>query len=273
VFETYRPDFARAARFAPWRQIALDPQALRGVIAHSQLAADAFAKAGVPRNKCLVAHNGFAPDLMQPPLDSAEARRRLGLPEDKPLVVYAGHVGAHKGTAALVRIAAAVPEARWAIVGVDPASGEKDWVESLARNVSARNLLLIPRVSSKEVAAYLYAADCLIIPPTGEPLRGGRTVLPMKLFTYLAAGRAVLAPRLPDVQEVLADGETACLVRPDHLEEAASALRGLLADSALRSRLARNAKAAAENYTWEARARRLVEFFNQIHPVGKRSAA
>jgi glycosyltransferase involved in cell wall biosynthesis len=273
VFETYRPDFARAARFAPWRQVALDPRALRGVIAHSRLAADAFVEAGVARNRCLVAHNGFAPHLMQPELSSGEARRRLGLPENGPLVVYAGHVGPYKGTAALVRIAAAVPEARLAIVGIDPASAEKAWIEALARDASARNLVLIPRVSSKEVSAYLYAADCLIVPPTGAPLRDGRTVLPMKIFTYLAAGRAVLAPRLPDIEEVVADGETACLVSPDQLDEAASTLKRLLADSAYRARLARNAKAAAENYTWEARARRLLGFFNQIHPVGKRSAA
>src|SRR6185436_6252038 len=111
VFETYRPDYARSARFKPWRIATIGhsrrmtwvgEHRLAGVITHSALAHDAFVEAGVPAERVLVAHNGFAPSLMEPRLSRDEARRSLGLSGDRPLAVYTGHVGPHKGTKAVV---------------------------------------------------------------------------------------------------------------------------------------------------------------------------
>lgn len=270
VFETYRPDFASRARFGAWRRACLRNRHLAGLVLHSHVAADAFVAAGVPRERCLVAHNGFAPSLMEPRLDRAQARARLGLPADDRLVVYAGHVGRKKGTAALVRMAAAAPDARILLLGVQPGSVEARRIDAVARSLGAGNLILRPRVPLSEVAAYLYAADCLVVPPTDEPLtRFGRTVLPMKIFMYLAAGRPILAPRLPDIEEVLTDRHTACLVSAHDPQAAAAVLVRLLADHRLQDHLSRHALAAAGQYTWAARAGRLLEFFERIHDAGR----
>lgn len=262
IFETYRPDIAAAARFAVWRRQVLRSPHLRAVIVHSQIAARAFLEAGVPASRMLVARNGHAPSLMQPRLGIAEARARLGLEIEGPLVVYAGHAHRRKGIAVIIRLAAAVPDARFLILGFDP-GGEWRFIERAAREAGVRNLLLRPRVRPADVAPYLFAADCLIVPPTGEPLRRSRTVLPLKSYTYLAAGRAILAPRLPDIEEVLVDGENARLVSPNDDAATVSALRGLLSDGALRDRLSRRALAAAAQYTWAHRARTIVSFLNR----------
>jgi glycosyltransferase involved in cell wall biosynthesis len=267
VFETYRPDLATDVAFAPWRAATIGhsrrmalvgAHRFAGVIAHSKLTAEAFVRAGVAADRVLLAHNGFAPSLMEPRLSRDEARASIGLSGNAPLVVYAGHVGPHKGTDALVALAAAVPDARFAIVGVDPSSAQ--WLEHSAAAVGAGNIAPVPRVGLKDVARYLYAADCLVIPPTDEPLtRFRRTILPMKVFSYLAAGRPILAPALPDVEEVLADGETAVLVPADDPAAAAAALRDLLIDSDRAARLAESARRHAQQFTWEARARRIVD--------------
>ena len=265
VFETYRPDIATRARFAPWRSICLTSRSLRGVVLHSRVAASAFIDAGAPSDRCLVAHNGFAPSLMKPALGRDEARRQLGIPDGGPLIVYAGHSGPEKGIDALIRIAARAPQLRFLIVGIDPDSEQARSIERATRAAGAANLLLRSRVLVSEVAPYLYAADCLIIPPTEGPLRRFRgTVLPMKLFTYLAAGRPILAPRLPDIEEMLTDGATARLVQPDDPGQAATALVDLINDPALQDRLSRNTLAAAGDYTWAARARKLMEFFERM---------
>ncbi len=261
LFETYRPDFAAARAFAPWRALCLRHPGLLGIVTHSSLAARAFVDAGVDAARVLVAHNGYAPSLMQPPLTPAAARATLGIPIDGPLVVYTGHVGPEKGTASLVDLAAALPQVRVGIVGVEAGTPEQVWLERLAAARGVRNLLLVPRVGVADVAPYLYAADCLLIPPTGEPLtRYGRTVLPMKLFPYMAARRPILAPALPDIQELLTDDSTAVLTPPGDVPAAARALRALLDDAARAARLAGAAADAARDLTWHARATRILAF-------------
>ncbi len=267
IFETYRPDFASSPSFAPWRASTIGhsrrmrligERRMAGVIAHSTLAANAFIAAGVPSERVLVAHNGCAPALMEPVLTRAEARAATGLPDEASLVVYTGHVGAQKGTDALVALAAAVPEVRLVIVGVDVDSPERRWVEQCAASAGASNLILVPRVGLRDVARYLYAADCLVIPPSDAPLtRYRRTVLPMKVFSYLAAGRPILAPALPDIEEVLTDDVNAVLVSPGSVSAQASALRALLADPARAARLSASALESSRAFTWGARAERI----------------
>ena len=178
--------------------------------------------------------------------------------------MYTGHVGPQKGTDALVALAAALPDAMFVIVGVDEGTGERRRIEARAAAAGAGNLLLVPRVAVADVAPYLYAADCLVIPPTDEPLtRYGRTVLPMKVFSYLAAGRPILAPRLPDLEEVLTDAVTAVLVPPGDVRAAAAALAGVLADRARAARLGEAAAAASTQFTWAARAGKIVTFLER----------
>jgi len=264
VFETYRPDFASSPSFAPWRASTIGhsrrmrligERRMAGVIAHSTLAASAFIAAGVPSERVLVAHNGYAPTLMEPVLTRAEARAATGLPAEAPLMVYTGHVGPQKGSDALIALAAAVPEVRLVIVGVDDDSQERRWVEQCAASAGVSNLILVPRVGLRDVAPYLYAADCLVIPPSDAPLtRYRRTVLPIKVFSYLAAGRSILAPALPDIEEVLTDDVNAVLVPPGSVAAQASAVRALLADPARAARLSASALESSRAFTWSARA-------------------
>jgi glycosyltransferase involved in cell wall biosynthesis len=202
---------------------------------------------------------------MQPRLDKLAARRQLSLPGDASIVMYAGHAGPEKGIDVLLRMIAAVPQATLVILGVDEGTTEARWVADEAAKAGAANVLLRPRVRVADVAPYLYAADCLVIPPTDTPRRRfGRTVLPMKIFTYLAAGRPILAGNSPDVAEVLVDGDSALLVPPGDVSSASAALARLLGDAALQARLSQGALAASPAYTWEARARKLVNFFERV---------
>lgn len=258
LFETYRPDYASSPAFALWRRATLGARSLVGIITHSRLAADAFVKEGCNPERVLVAHNGFAPTLMQPRLSRLQARTLLALPNDATLLVYTGHVGRRKGTDALIELAAALPDAVVVIVGVDAASEESRWLDARIATAGVRNVLLRPRVDVRDVAPFLYAADCLVVPATDAPLRRyGRTVLPMKLFPYMASGTPIVAPKLPDIEEVLEHARTALLVPPDDPRAAAAAVTALITDSAQGERMGLAAQDAVQAFTWEARARKI----------------
>jgi glycosyltransferase involved in cell wall biosynthesis len=130
----------------------------------------------------------------------------------------------------------------------------------------------VPWAEPAAVPPWLFAADVLLVPPSSAPLqRFGTCVLPLKLFTYLAAGRPILAPDAPDTRELLAHEKTALLVEPDRPEAAASALDRLLGDGVLAATLSANALRLADGLGWDDRARCIAGFLRrrlaQLPPV------
>jgi glycosyltransferase involved in cell wall biosynthesis len=82
---------------------------------------------------------------------------------------------------------------------------------------------------------------------------------PLKLFEYMAAGRAIVAPNQPNIREILSDGETALLFDPDDPKAVWAAIRRLLVAPALREALGAAARQTldARDYTWEGNAARV----------------
>jgi glycosyltransferase involved in cell wall biosynthesis len=85
----------------------------------------------------------------------------------------------------------------------------------------------------------------------------------MKTFLYMAAGRAILAPASPDLQELLIDDENAALAPPDDLDAAVRRLRTLLSDPDKCDRLGAAARSDIEANTWPRRAERILQFIRE----------
>jgi len=83
---------------------------------------------------------------------------------------------------------------------------------------------------------------------------------PMKMFEYMAAGRAIISSDLPVIHEVLNE-ETAVFCPPEDFESWKDALLALKADPGRRHRLARVARKTVEGYTWRSRAEQAIAGF------------
>jgi glycosyltransferase involved in cell wall biosynthesis len=86
----------------------------------------------------------------------------------------------------------------------------------------------------------------------------------LKLFEYMAAGRAIVASDLPAVREVLTHGANAVLVPPGDPDALADGIRSLEADAPMRARLADAARTAVAEYSWSRRAERLESLFTAV---------
>lgn len=262
VFESHRllrehyPMAHRAVQL-----LMMQPRFL-GVVTNAQMIADAFIEMGFPADAVAVAHNCYDPADMEPVLDKAEARRQVGVRPDARIVCYAGHIQKRKGIETVVAMAAKAPELEFLICGGFPHDIAE--AQALAASYGAGNLHFTGWVDVRRLSVYLYAADVLLIPPTAAPLRQyGNTVLPIKTYTYLAAGRPILAPRQDDIVEVLRHGSNSWLVPADDVDEAVGGLRRLFDDLALAARLAARARSDARQYTWDNRARVIRAFIRQ----------
>ncbi|MFW5875764.1 MAG: glycosyltransferase [Myxococcota bacterium] len=257
ALDHYRPWADQVPPLQPLlRALMGHPRFLGGVI-HSELARRSYARLGVPEERLTVAHNGWDPARMEPVLDQREARRRAGLAEGAFTIVYTGRINRQKGLDTVLELARRCPDMRFVLVGSE---GEGP-IEREARALA--NVHIEPWKRFDEAAPYLYAADVMVVPPSSTPLlQHGNTVLPLKLFLYLAAGRPILGPDSPDCAEVLDPDDNALLVPPGDLDAATAALRRLRDDATLRERLGRSARAKARSCTWDARATRIRQFLD-----------
>jgi glycosyltransferase involved in cell wall biosynthesis len=260
VFEHHHPFTERQWKVAR-RMLARD--AFRGVAAISDAHRRTLTAGGWPEEKVVTAHSGV--DLAQferPSSSVAGLRRALGAAA-RPLVVYAGSLYAGKGCEQILMAARELPGAKFVCVG-----GRDFEVEQLgerAASLGLTNVELTGRVPHAEVPSYLLAADVLIAPFTedGRDI-AGKVIIPfaspIKLFEYMAAGRAIVTSKVGAIPEVLRHEENALLVEPGGVAELAGAITRLLNDKALAERLGTAARRDAQGYSWEGRVARVLAF-------------
>lgn len=254
IFEHYRP---WGDQFPPLQLMLrrmMENPAFLGMIAHSRFAAASYHRIGIPPEKIAVIHNGYDPKRLAP-RPKWEARRALGFDRASKIVTYAGRVNHKKGLEVVLAMARARPELSFHLVGVEKEN------ELTKRARAIPNIRLFPFQPFGAIADHLFASDVLLIPPSDRPLsRHGTTILPLKLFSYLAVGRPILAPSNGDLLELLHDGENASLARPMDLADIVTRLDRLFEDEPFAARLARGAKQTGRSLSWDVRAAKIERF-------------
>jgi len=225
-----------------------------GLILHSAYAASAYERAGVDPARILVAHNGVETSSNGVPTRGA-ARARLGLPADRAVAVYAGRLNAEKGLDQVFALAERRPDVLFLLVGSE---GEGP-IEVEAR--SRANVQIVPWQPPEDLPIWLAAADLLLVPASREPLEKYRNcVMPLKLISYLAAGRPILAPEAPDTAELLIHRHNAMLVPSGDPAAGVVAIDAILNEQNLARSIGEAARLTASGLTWDRRAEKIEGF-------------
>ena len=106
------------------------------------------------------------------------------------------------------------------------------------------------------------AADVLVIPNSNLDERTRAFTSPLKLFEYMASRRPIVASSTPTILEVL-KYDSAVLVEPDNPLALKEGLLKISGDKKMADSLAKNARKEVENYTWEKRASKILDFLRQ----------
>jgi glycosyltransferase involved in cell wall biosynthesis len=201
--------------------------------------------------------------------NGSEAALPAGVGPNSPLAMYVGNLEHYQGIGLLLEgfrhTLSRVPDAHLVIVG-----GLQEDIAHYRK--AATHLGIVTQVhflGPRPIAALnglFKRADVLVSPR----LKGLNT--PMKIYSYLDSGTAVLATRLRTHTQIL-DDRTAYLVAPEPAALGAG-LADLLSDPALRERLARQAKAyVQQEFTPEAAERKLGSFYSMMESRAARAGA
>ena len=224
----------------------------KGIVVISQGLKDFYVRHGVAEDKIIVAHDGVDLTSFAHTESQEEARARLGLPQDKKVAMYIGRLDGWKGVETLLEASAFLPEdIQVVIIG-----GEEEQIERLQR--LHPHVIFLGYHPYAQIADNEAAADVLVLPNTARDLTSARFTSPLKLFTYMASGKPIVASDLPSLREVISD-ESAFFVEADNPESLAKGIQEAIASSDA-SRRAERAKELVTQYSWGKRAERIIHF-------------
>jgi glycosyltransferase involved in cell wall biosynthesis len=216
----------------------------------------------LPDGQVVIAPDGVDIERYEHLPDPESARRQLGLPPGLT-VVCTGHMYAGRGADLFLTLAAKFPKTNFLWVG-GRSQNVVEW-RSRASAAGLHNVTYTRFLPNERIPLYQAAADILLMPyqRTVSTSSGGNTAeicSPMKMFEYMAAGRAILTSNLPVLREVLNE-DSAVFCPPGDAGAWEKSLGVLLADSKRRQALGQRARADVKGYSWLARARRSLENF------------
>lgn len=217
-------------------------------------------------------------------------RRRLDLPEDRPVVLFAGRVQLLKGPDVLVRALGEWPgtdntagDTADDTLGGGTARGDRSGVvqrpllvvlggpsgrrtavrelEALAYQAGvADDVVVRPPVPRETLVEYFRASDLVAVPSHNESFG-------LVAAEAQASGTPVVAAAVGGLRTVVEDGISGVLV-PDHEPATwARVLSDLLGDDERRERLAAGARRSAARFGWEAAARQMLDVYEQARKV------
>lgn len=233
------------------------------LIAVSDDVAKYLIDANAPAERVHVVPNGVDPDRFTPDVAPASPA-----PEGVFTVGFVGTLKPWHGLPDLIDAFAvlrlAAPNARLLIVGTGP---EQQAVE---QDLAARGLtdaaVFTGAVSPADVPAYIASMDVAVAP---YPKMDACYFSPLKVFEYMASGRAVVGSRDGQLGTIIDHGVDGLLYEPGDTTALSVALDRLYRDASLRYRLGAAAQLKIlRSHSWAATAERMLRMAFSVASLG-----
>ena len=175
-------------------------------------------------------------------------------------LLFLGRLHERKGVDLLLRAAARLSAAASDVALVIAGDGgERPALEELARQLGIRERThFVGRVMGEAKVGLLQHCLAAVMPSRHWEAFG------LVALEAYAAGRPVVATRLPGLGDVVRHEQTGLLVEPENVEQLAAALQRIITDEAARRRWSEQALATSRDYSWQRIAASHLQLFQQL---------
>ena len=247
-----RSKFSRISlkRLAKWSEIYVWKNADK-IFTVTNVLAELIAENGIERSCIEVTPNGinienYAENVLPTPHDEI-------IPHGKFILGFVGYFREWHGVERLVNFIALNKDKNLHLLIVGDGPSKNNILEyAQTRNVSSQ--VTITGVVSRElIPSYIKKFDIAVQPNVVT------YASPLKLFEYMAASRAIVAPNIANITEILVDRENAILFDKENDESLFTAFTQLYENSALRNNIGNRARETIieRELTWLGNAKRI----------------
>jgi glycosyltransferase involved in cell wall biosynthesis len=223
---------------------------------------------GIDPAKIVVIPNAVDTDKLRPATRHEGLARQLGIGSEDTTLGYISTFHPYEGIQYIIQAVATLRErgrrARAVIVGD---GSERAVLEQEAVDLGvAQYVAFTGRVPHERVGDYYSLIDLFIVPRRFEPT--SELVTPLKPFEAMATERCVIVSDVRALREIVDDGHTGRVFRPDDSDHLADLCEELIDDPQETRRLAANGRAwVASERTWSRNARRYIDLYRELGAV------
>lgn len=215
---------------------------------------------GVDTKKVTVLPNGTDASRFDPDLDAQELKKELGL-EGKTILGFVGILRSWHNIDKLINILEEIDlkkqNAAMVFLGDGPSYDEL--VSYNIKNGNEETIKFLGRIPHNEIQRYIAMFD-IAISPHATPYSS-----PMKILEYMAMEKAILAPDMPNIKDIITQGETGVLFTPDNAQALKENLLKLVTDRDLREKVGKNARnQVLQQFTWFNNAKITAEIAEEL---------
>ena len=173
-------------------------------------------------------------------------------------IYYIGSFQKWKGVDFLIKAMRFFPELKLKIIG----DGNREELEKIIRQYNLKNIEFLGFKKQNEVKEILKTSKLCVIP--NIPTHFNKFSSPIKLYEYMMSSNIVLSADMDTVKEILTDEENGFLFKSGDEKDFVEKLKMILSlDSQRLSEISKNAYKTGSQFTWDNRAKQLIEFFKE----------
>lgn len=226
-------------------------------------------KAGIKPGQLITAHDAVDNSVFTGPSNTENSKRLLNLNVDEKNICYVGRfttLGQEKGIPEIIRAASIILKKHndiyFTLVG-GPLTAIESYKELINKLGIEEGKFIFPGYKPVDVIKkYLDASDILLL-PMPYTHHYANNASPLKLFQYLTSKKPIIATDLPSIREIVGDGHAALLPKAGDVKELANSIHLLLTNKRIVNQISNNAYKISKKYTWNNRARQIINFINQ----------